>query len=131
VASPFCAAQLADLGADVIKVEPPEGGDQVRLTPPFLDGESSSFLQLNRNKRSTALDLKTAEGREVFLLLARRADVVVENLLPGAMAALGPDYGRLARENPRPVYDAASGCGQDGPLSRPAGLDIMAQARGG
>lgn len=131
MAGPFCAAQLADLGADVIKVEPPEGGDQVRLAAPFVDGESSSFLRLNRNKRSLALDLKAAAGKEVFLALARRADVVVENLRPGAMAALGLDYERLSRENPRLVYVAASGWGQDGPLSHLAGLDIMAQARGG
>ena len=110
---------------------PPESGDQVRLTAPFLDGESSNFLRLNRNKRSLALDLKAAEGKEIFLALARRADVVVENLRPGAMAALGLDYERLSGENPRLVYVAASGWGQDGPLSHLAGLDIMAQARGG
>ncbi len=131
MAGPFCTAQLADLGADVIKVEPPEGGDQVRLTAPFIDGESSSFLRLNRNKRSLALDLKAAEGKEVFLALARRADVVVENLRPGAMSALGLDYQRLSGENPRLVYVAVSGWGLDGPLSRLAGLDIMAQARSG
>src|ERR671934_2416427 len=80
MAAPFCALQLADLGADVVKVENPDGGDQVRATAPFLDGESSSFVRLNRNKRSLALDLKSRQGKEALRKLARRADVLVENL---------------------------------------------------
>src|SRR5260370_42125628 len=88
MAAPFCTLQLADLGADVIKIENPDGGDQVRTTAPFLDGESSSFIRLNRNKRSLALDLKSPKGKEIFRTLAQRADVVVENLRPGTMADL-------------------------------------------
>jgi crotonobetainyl-CoA:carnitine CoA-transferase CaiB-like acyl-CoA transferase len=131
MAGPFCGMQLADLGADVIKVEPPVGGDMVRSTAPFLDGESSNFVRLNRNKRSVALDLKDPRGSDVFRRLVRTADVVVENLRPGAMARLGLDYQRLSELNPRLVYVAASGWGQDGPLAQLAGLDIMAQARSG
>lgn len=131
MAAPFCGMQLADLGAEVIKIEQPDGGDQVRLTGPFVEGESSTFARLNRNKRSLVLDLKAPEGKRVFRDLARTADVVVENLRPGTMGDLDLDYPRLARLNPGLVYVAASGWGQDGPLSRLAGLDIMAQARSG
>jgi len=131
MAGPFCGMQLADLGAEVIKIEQPDGGDQVRLAAPFVDGESSPFVRLNRNKRSLVLDLKSPEGKDVFRRLARTADVVVENLRPGTMADLEVDYARLAEINPRLVYVAASGWGQDGPLSPLAGLDIMAQARSG
>src|SRR4030081_3203946 len=121
MAGPFCTMQLADLGADVVKIENPSGGDNVRLTGPFVDGESSNFVRLNRNKRSLALDLKAAEGKEIFRRLAERADVVVENLRPGTMADLGLDYETLRAANPGLVYVAASGWGQDGPYSRLAG----------
>jgi formyl-CoA transferase len=131
MAGPFCGMQLADLGAEVIKIEQPEGGDQVRLAAPFVEGESSPFVRLNRNKRSLVLDLKSGRGKDIFRRLVRTADVVVENLRPGTMADLELDYGRLAELNPRLVYVAASGWGQDGPLSPLAGLDIMAQARSG
>jgi crotonobetainyl-CoA:carnitine CoA-transferase CaiB-like acyl-CoA transferase len=131
MAGPFCTMQLADLGADVVKIENPAGGDNVRLTGPFLDGESSNFIRLNRNKRSLALDLKPAEGKAIFLRLAQRADVIVENLRPGTMADLELNYPRLSRENPGLVYVAASGWGQTGPYSELAGLDIMAQGMSG
>lgn len=131
MAGPFCAMQLADLGADVIKVEPPVGGDVVRSTAPFLDGESSNFVRLNRNKRSLALDLKDARGKAIFERLAATADILVENLRPGAMARLGLDCSHLRGLNPRLIYVAASGWGQDGPLAERSGLDIMAQARSG
>src|SRR5437660_1487768 len=117
--------------ADVVKVENPRGGDNVRLTAPFLDGESSNFIRLNRNKRSLALDLKAPDGKSVFRRLAERADVVVENLRPGTMADLGLDYPRLRDLNPGLVYVAASGWGQSGPYSQLAGLDIMAQGMSG
>ena len=126
MAGPFCAMQLADLGADVIKVENPEGGDIARDSAPFLDGESSPFIRLNRNKRSLAINLKAPEGKEVFRQLVQGADVVVENLRPGTMADLELDYQRLSTLNPRLVYVAASGWGQTGPYSQLAGLDIMA-----
>src|ERR671937_2818433 len=91
MAAPFCTMQLADLGADVVKIENPDGGDQVRATAPFLEGESSSFIRLNRNKRSLALDLKAPRGKDVFRALAKRADVLVENLRPGTMGDLQLD----------------------------------------
>lgn len=130
-AGPFGGMQLADLGADVIKIETPDGGDIVRSTAPFEKGESATFIRLNRNKRSVALDLKNPRGKELFTRLVGTADVVIENLRPGAMAKLGLDYARLSVVNPRLVYVAASGWGQDGPLSQLPGLDIMAQARSG
>src|SRR5438477_11431016 len=131
MAAPYCTRQLAGLGADVVKIENPDGGDQVRTTAPFLDGESSSFVRLNRNKRSLALDLKSREGKEVFRRLIRRADVVVENLRPGTMADLELDYPRVSELNPRLVHVAASGWGQDGPYAQRPGLDIMAQGMSG
>lgn len=131
MAAPFCTMQLADLGAEVIKIENPKGGDVVRGLGPFLDGESSTFIRLNRNKRSLALDLKSDEGKAVFRKLAVTADVVVENLRPGTMRQLGLDDGALRPQNPRLIYVAASGWGQDGPLKDQPGLDIMAQARSG
>jgi formyl-CoA transferase len=131
MAGPFCGMQLADLGAEVIKIENPDGGDQVRLVAPFIEGEGSAFMRLNRNKRSIALDLKKVNGREVFRKLVATADVVVENLRPGTMNDLGLDYDALSHINTGLVYVAASGWGQDGPLKDLAGMDIMAQARSG
>jgi crotonobetainyl-CoA:carnitine CoA-transferase CaiB-like acyl-CoA transferase len=130
-AGPYCGMQLADLGAEVIKVEHPEGGDQVRLVAPLLNGEGSAFIRLNRNKRSIAVDLKAPEGKEIFMKLAATADVVVENLRPGTMNDLGVDYATLRPTNPGLIYVAASGWGQDGPLRDRPGMDIMAQARSG
>jgi crotonobetainyl-CoA:carnitine CoA-transferase CaiB-like acyl-CoA transferase len=131
-AGPFCGTQLADLGADVIKVEHPDGGDHGRHFGPFLEGESSHFVRLNRNKRSLAIDLKSRDGQAVFRRLAAAADIVVENLRPGAMRDLSLDYQTvLAKVNPRLIYVAVSGWGQDGPLSAQPGQDIMAQARSG
>jgi len=85
MAGPFCGMLLGDLGADVIKVENPKGGDFTRNAAPFLDGESAGFLAVNRNKRSIAIDLKADRGREIFLELVRRSDVVIENLRPGTL----------------------------------------------
>jgi len=131
MAAPYCTMQLADLGADVVKIENPDGGDHVRTTAPFLEGESSNFIRLNRNKRSLALDLKASAGKDVFRRLIAGADVLVENLRPGTMADLGLDYTALSRINPRLVYVAASGWGQDGPYAQRPGLDIMAQGMSG
>ena len=131
MAAPFCGMQLADLGAEVIKVEHPEGGDQVRLSAPLIEGEGSAFMRLNRNKLSIALDLKTTPGKEIFRKLVSTADVVVENLRPGTMHDLGLEYEALRLINPRLIYVAASGWGQDGPLRDQPGMDIMAQARSG
>jgi crotonobetainyl-CoA:carnitine CoA-transferase CaiB-like acyl-CoA transferase len=131
MAGPYCAMQLADLGADVIKVENPDGGDMARDSAPFLDGESSPFVRLNRNKRSLALNLKAPEGKRVFRELVKRADVLVENLRPGTMRDLELDYERMSAINARLIYVSASGWGQDGPYAQLAGLDIMAQAMSG
>lgn len=131
MAGPFAAMQLADLGADVVKIESPAGGDPVRAVGPHLAGHSSPFARLNRNKRSVALDLKAEQGKRVLRELLRTADVLVENLRPGALARLGFDYESVRELNPRIVYVSASGWGQDGPLASLPGLDIMAQARSG
>ncbi|HWD05450.1 MAG TPA: CoA transferase [Amycolatopsis sp.] len=131
MAAPYATMQLADLGARVLKVENPQGGDPVRASGPFIDGESSPFVRLNRNKESVTLDLKSERDQSVFHELVRGADVLVENLRPGAMKRLGLDYATLREENPRLIYASASGWGQDGPLSHLPGLDIMAQARSG
>ncbi|WP_433517379.1 CaiB/BaiF CoA transferase family protein [Nonomuraea sp. CA-143628] len=131
MAAPFAAMQLADLGADVVKVENPAGGDQVRAIGPFVAGHSSPFARINRNKRSVALDLKSPGGVAALRRLVETADVLVENLRPGAMRRLGLGYDDLKKVNPKLVYVSASGWGQDGPLAGLPGLDIMAQARGG
>ncbi|MET0524440.1 MAG: CoA transferase [Nocardioides sp.] len=132
MAAPFATMHLADLGARVLKVEnPATGGDPVRATGPFVEGESSPFARLNRNKESVGLDLKHPEGLEAFRRLVVSADVLVENLRPGTMRRLGLGYEELRELNPRLIYASASGWGQDGPLAMLPGLDIMAQARGG
>jgi crotonobetainyl-CoA:carnitine CoA-transferase CaiB-like acyl-CoA transferase len=131
MAVPFCGMQLADLGADVVKVENPRGGDLTRSTGPFIEGESSNFLRLNRNKRSVALDLKAADGKLAFRRLAESADVVIENLRPGTMRNLGLGYETLAADAPRLIYLAATGFGADGPYAELAGLDIIAQGMSG
>jgi formyl-CoA transferase len=132
MAAPFATMHLADLGARVLKIEnPATGGDPVRATGPFVEGESSPFARLNRNKESVGLDLKHPDGLAAFLRLVEVADVLVENLRPGTMRRLGLGYEELREINPRLVYASASGWGQDGPLAMLPGLDIMAQARGG
>jgi formyl-CoA transferase len=131
IAAPFATMQLADLGADVIKVESPGGSDPVRAAGPIVNGESVPFALFNRNKRSVALNLKDPRGREAFLRLVQDADVLVENLRPGAMRRLGLGYEDVRAVNPQIIYASASGWGQDGPLAHLPGLDIMAQARGG
>jgi formyl-CoA transferase len=131
MAGPYAGMQLADLGADVVKVEPPGGGDPVREIGPFVNGESSPFVRLNRNKRSIVIDLKHPAGKAVFERLASTADVVLENLRPGAMRKLGLGYEELRQLNPRLVYVSLSGWGQDGPRAHLPGLDLMAQARSG
>lgn len=131
MAAPFAAMQLADLGARVIKVESPTMPDPTRQVGPMVQGRSSPFLRINRNKESVAIDFKTPEGHAAMLALLDRADVFIENLRPGALtrAGLGPDV--LLQRNPGLVYCSASGWGQTGPLASQPGLDIMAQARSG
>ncbi len=132
MAGPFCCMLLGDLGADVIKVEPPTG-DQTRSAMGFrLRGDDSlGFLNMNRNKRSIALDLKSAPDREIFLKLAATADVIVENYRPGVVAKLGIDYDSVATINPGIIYASISGFGQTGPWSARPGFDLMAQAASG
>jgi len=131
IATPFCGMQLADLGADVVKLENPDGGDFTRRSAPLIDGESSNFIRLNRNKRSLTLDLKSESGKAALKRLAAKTDIILENLRPGTMRGLGLGYDVLARENPNLIYVAASGWGQDGPYAPLPGLDIMAQAMSG
>lgn len=130
LAGPYCTAMLADLGADVVKVEPVHG-DDARHLGPFVDGESVYFAQLNRGKRSIALDLKDADDHALFRSLAERADVVVENFRPGVAAKLGVDYATLSADSPRLVYASISGFGQDGPLSHLPAYDLVVQAMSG
>ena len=133
MAGPFCSMLLGDMGADVIKVEPPGSGDQTRRAMGFkLKGfDSLGFINMNRNKRSIVLNLKTEAGREVFYKLVRTADVLVENYRPGAASRLGIDYATLKAINPRLIYASISGFGQTGPWSQRPGFDLIAQAMGG
>jgi crotonobetainyl-CoA:carnitine CoA-transferase CaiB-like acyl-CoA transferase len=131
LAGPFCCMMLGDHGADVIKVEPPLGDETRTWGPPFVDGESTYYLGINRNKRSIALDLSTAEGRDVACRLASTADVLVENFRAGTMERFGLDYARLSAMNPRLVYVSISGFGRSGPYANVAGYDGAVQAFGG
>jgi CoA:oxalate CoA-transferase len=131
LAGPFCTMLLAELGARVIKVENPDGGDDSRHYDPFVDGKSAYFLSLNRGKESIALDLKAPADREVFLALVRRGDVLVENYRPGTLDRLGLGYDRLKEINPRLIYAAVSGFGQTGPWSGRPAYDVIVQALGG
>lgn len=132
MAGPFACMMLADAGADVIKVEPLEG-DQTRSAMGFkMKGpDSMGFLNLNRNKRSIALDLKSDEGREAFYELAKTADAIVENYRPGVVQRLRIDYESIRKINPKIVYVSISGFGQSGPWSSRPGFDLMAQAMSG
>lgn len=127
----FCTQLLADMGADVIKVEEPESGDYMRWAPPLVNGQSALFDALNRNKRSVALDLKTDEGRDALLRLTERADVLVEGNRPGVMARLGLGWDALHARNPRLVMCSITGYGQDGPYASRAGHDLNYMAIAG
>lgn len=127
LAGPFCTALLSDLGANVIKIEPP-GGDDYRAVGPFADGESGLFAAMNRNKQSIVIDLKTSAGRELAQTLCAGADVVVENFRPGVAQKLGIGYERLSELNPALVYASVSGFGQTGPESHRPAYDIILQA---
>jgi crotonobetainyl-CoA:carnitine CoA-transferase CaiB-like acyl-CoA transferase len=133
MAGPFCCMLLGDMGADVIKVEPPGKGDQTRSAMGFrLKGaDSGGFLALNRNKRSVEINLKSPAGREAFYELVRGADVLVENNRPGVAARLKIDYATLSEINPRLVYASISGFGQTGPWAARPGFDLIAQAMTG
>jgi len=133
MAGPYACMLLADLGADVIKIEPPGSGDQTRGAMGFkMKGpDSMGFLNMNRNKRSVALNLKSDAGRELLLRMAKDADILIENYRPGAMTRLGLGYDVLKEINPRLVYTSISGFGQTGPWADRPGFDLMAQAMSG
>lgn len=133
MAGPFCCMLLGDMGADVIKIEPPKVGDSTRHSMGFrLKGEDSpGFLALNRNKRSIALDLKSSTDRDVLYALVKTADVLVENARPGVAGRLQMDYDTLSAINPRLIYASISGFGQTGPWSQRPGFDLIAQAMSG
>jgi crotonobetainyl-CoA:carnitine CoA-transferase CaiB-like acyl-CoA transferase len=119
-----CTLLLADLGADVVKVEEPGRGDYIRLTPPLVDGQGAAHRALNRGKRSVTLDLKAAGGAELLVRLAEKADALVESFRPGVLDRLGVGWDALSRQNPRLVYCALTGYGQDGPHRDRVGHDI-------
>jgi len=128
---PFAIMLLSDLGAEVIKVENPKGGDLARGNGPFVNELSTYFLSLNRGKKSIALNLATEPGREVLLKLAESADVFVENFVPGKIGKLGLDYETVRQRNPRIIYASGSGFGQHGPYATKPAFDIIIQAMGG
>jgi formyl-CoA transferase len=130
IAAPFCAMLLSDMGADVIKVEPPEG-ESWRLQAQFIPGESKGFMSLNRGKRGLAVDLKTDEGRAVVHALAREADVAIVNYRPDVPARLGIDYETLSALNPRLIYARNTAFGREGPDAHRPGYDIILQAASG
>ncbi len=131
LAGPYCTMVLGDLGADVIKVEPPDGDETRAWGPPFAEGESAYYLCINRNKRSMTVNLKADEGRAILRELALKSDVLVENFRPGTLARYGLDYKTLRPDHPRLVYCSISGFGQTGPLRNLPGYDFMIQAMGG
>ena len=132
MAGPTCTLMLADMGADVIKVEKvPDGDDTRRSVPPKIGDEAAAFMMMNRNKRGIALDLKKPSGRSVLQRLLAGADVIVENYRPGTMAKLGFDYEELRKTNPGLIYCALSGFGRSGPYGHRGGFDLVAQAMSG
>jgi crotonobetainyl-CoA:carnitine CoA-transferase CaiB-like acyl-CoA transferase len=131
LAGPFCTMILADMGAEVVKVERPGIGDESRRFPPFVAGESAGYLTLHRGKKSVALDLKDARGREAFAALVGRADVLVEAFRPGTLDRLGLGPDRLRQDHPRLIVCSLSGFGQTGPYRERGGYDLVAQAMGG
>jgi crotonobetainyl-CoA:carnitine CoA-transferase CaiB-like acyl-CoA transferase len=131
LAGPAASLALADLGAEVIKIEPPGTGDETRTFPPLRDGESHYFLSVNRGKRSIVVDLKSPEGVALVRDLAAKCDIVVENYRPGVMDRLGLGYDALSAANPKLIYCAISGYGQTGPLKDNPSFDIVLQAMSG
>jgi crotonobetainyl-CoA:carnitine CoA-transferase CaiB-like acyl-CoA transferase len=131
LAGPFAAMFLGDMGAEVIKVEEPGKGDDTRGWPPFVAGEATYFLSVNRNKKSLTLNMKAPEGQEILRALIKKSDVVLENFRPGTMERLGFGYDRLRADNPRLVYCSISGFGESGPESHRPGYDLIVQGESG
>lgn len=131
LSGPSASLALADLGAEVLKIEPPGGGDETRSFPPFRDGESHYFLSINRGKKSIVVDLKTEAGVQLARDLAAKSDILIENYRPGVMDRLGLGYDSLSKLNPRLIYCAISGFGMTGPLRDRPSFDIVLQALSG
>ena len=132
LAGPFCTMLLADMGADVVKIEKPNGGDDTRrYGPPFIEGESAAFLTLNRNKRSIVLDLKSEQGLAIVRRMLEDADVMIHNFRPGVVDRMGLAYDDVSSINPAIVYCTVSGFGTTGPYSSRAGFDLVAQGMSG
>ena len=132
MAGPFCGMLLADLGAEVIKIENPRGGDDSRrMAPPYYNGESAAFIAMNRNKYGLALDIRTPAGKEILWRLLETADVLIENFRPGTMARLGFGYEEVHAKYPALIYCSLSGFGQTGPEHGRGGFDLVAQAMSG
>jgi len=131
LAGPYCTMLLADLGAEVIKVENPAGGDPSRKNFPFIDGVSSYFLSINRGKKSITVNLQHPQGKEIILSLAKKCDVLVENFRPGVMDRLGLGYAAVEKVNPRIIYASCSGFGQTSPYAHRPAYDVIVQGMGG
>lgn len=130
LAGPFCTMILNDLGAEIIKVEVPETGDDSRGYGPFINGQSAYFISINHGKKSISLNLKSEKGKKILLELVKKTDVLVENFRPGTMEKLGLGYEFLKTINPKLIYAATSGYGHTGPDSKKPGYDILVQAAG-
>ena len=131
LAGPFCSMLLGDMGADVIKIEEPEHGDETRSWTPFWNGEATQFLSFNRNKRSFSLNLREKEGIKIVLALAAEADVLIESFRAGALDRMGLGYDAVRRINPDIVYCSVSGYGRTGPMAEKPGYDLIIQAYSG
>ena len=132
LAGPYCSMLLADMGADVVKIEKPGGGDDTRrMGPPFLEGESAAFLAMNRNKRSVVLNFKNPDGVAAMSRMLTEADVIIENYRAGVMSRLGLDYDAVRELNPGIIYCSISGFGRTGPYAERAGFDLIAQGMSG
>jgi len=131
LAGPYCSMLLADLGAEVLKVEEPPVGDEARRVGPFIEGESAYFMSINRGKKSITLNLKNPRGKAILIELVKRSQVLLENFRPGTMRKLGLHYEALKEVNPRLVYASCSGFGQTGPYAERGAYDIIIQGMGG
>ena len=132
MAGPFCTMMLADMGADVVKVEKPSGGDDTRrMGPPFIEGESAAFLGINRNKRSIVVDMKNEHGLDIVRRMARESEILVQNFRPGVLERMGLDFENVRKINPAIVYCTISGFGVTGPYARRGGFDLVAQGMSG
>jgi formyl-CoA transferase len=131
LAGPFCTMMLADMGANVIKIEQAGKGDDTRAMGPFQNGESAYYMNLNRNKKGVTLNLKDPRGKEIFLEMVKKADIVTENFRPGTMEKLGIGYEELKKVNPKIIYACISGFGHTGPYKMLPGYDIISQAMSG